>query len=92
MQQLDPSEDALDELLFLLHQHGQHLATCKQYFANLNQYLANEIVDLPLGPVEMGQIDAFAEDFERVVQLQDQISNTLLAVAERLEILTNRLL
>jgi hypothetical protein len=91
LQQLGAEEEVLDELLFLLFQHGQHLTTFQNYFSNLSEYLDNEIVDLG-GPVEMNQLDAFAHEFDRVIQLQDQICNTLLAIAERLEHLTNQLL
>ena len=92
LQRLEEEEDdALDELLFLLHLHGQHLETFLTYFANVNEYLAHGIVDLP-GPAEMSQLDAFVDGFDRVVRLQDQISNALLAIAVRLEHLTNRLL
>jgi hypothetical protein len=75
----------LDELLCLVERHERHLRAFASYFANFNRYLQGELELWPvLGEEAHSQIDMFGNQFLTVLRLQDQITNTLLDLAETL--------
>ena len=75
----------LDELLCLIERHVRHLKAFASYFANFNQYLQGELELWPvLGEEAHSQIDMFGDQFLTVLRLQDEITNTLLDLAETL--------
>ena len=73
----------LDELLDLMREHEQHLRAFKEYFANLKEYLERELELWPvLGDEAQNQINIFGDNFVTAIRLQDQITDTMLDLAE----------
>ena len=86
MNSLDEMDQlGLDELLVLMRRHERHLRAYASFFANFNRYLQGELELWPvLGEEAHSQIDMFGNQFLTVLRLQDQITNTLLDLAETL--------
>jgi hypothetical protein len=84
MNSLDEMDQlGLDELLVLMRRHERHLRAYASFFANFNRYLQGELELWPvLGEETHSQIDMFGDQFLTVLRLQDQITNTLLDLAE----------
>ena len=75
----------LEELLDLMREHDRHLRAFGEYFANMKEYLDRELELWPiLGEEVHNQINIFGDNFITVVALQDQITVTLLDLAELL--------
>lgn len=88
----EPLQMGLEEGLFLLHRHRQHLETYDSYFSRLKEHLSLHILltqrDRSAEQEERQeieqQINHIAEQFTEVTRLQEQINKNLLEITQLL--------
>ena len=75
----------LEDLLSLMREHERHMREFGTYFANFREYVNRELELWPiLGDEARRQIVSFGNQFVTAINLQDEITETLLDLAETL--------